>query len=113
LPVVVPGPHTEGEKFYLILLVVFLIQFLVVLGALIFVIFTARPEVPLSGDAGLEKTEAEDRDRKSAQAPEKKDSASGKGGSWPSNIAAFALPSRGILYEGPPEWHCPARISRG
>ena len=99
--------------FYLILLVVFLIQFLVVLGALMFAIFMARPEVPLSGDAGLEKNEAQDRDRKSAHAPEKKGSASGKGGWWPSNIAAFALPSRGILYEGAPEWYCPARISRG
>jgi hypothetical protein len=34
---------------YLILLVIFLIQFLVALGALMFVIFLARPEVPLSG----------------------------------------------------------------
>jgi len=34
----------------LILLVFFLLQCLVVLGALIFVIFFARPEVPLKGD---------------------------------------------------------------
>jgi len=34
---------------YLIMLIIFFIQFLVVLGALIFVIFFARPEVPLSG----------------------------------------------------------------
>jgi len=35
--------------FYLIMLIIFLIQFLVVVGALMFVIFFARPEVPLSG----------------------------------------------------------------
>jgi flagellar biosynthesis/type III secretory pathway M-ring protein FliF/YscJ len=99
--------------FYLILLVIFLIQFLVVLAALIFALFMARPEVPLSADAGSEKAETEDGERKSAQAPEEKDSATGKGGSWPSNIAAFAVPSRGILYESAPEWYCPARISRG
>jgi flagellar basal body-associated protein FliL len=34
---------------YLILLVIFLIQFLVALGALMFVIFLARPEVSLLG----------------------------------------------------------------
>ena len=32
-----------------LLLIIFLIQFLVVLGALMFVIFLARPEVPLLG----------------------------------------------------------------
>lgn len=40
---------------YLILLIFFLIQFLVVLGALIFVIFLARPEVPLLGDGPQKK----------------------------------------------------------
>ena len=35
--------------FYLIMLILFFIQFLVVLGALIFVIFFGRPEVPLLG----------------------------------------------------------------
>ena len=33
---------------YLILLVIFLIQFLVIFGVLMFVIFMARPEVPFS-----------------------------------------------------------------
>jgi hypothetical protein len=41
---------------YLALLIVFLIQFLVVLGALMFVIFLARPEVPFSGDKSLKAT---------------------------------------------------------
>jgi len=35
--------------FYPIMLIIFLIQFLVVLGAFMFVIFFARPIVPLSG----------------------------------------------------------------
>jgi len=39
----------EVKIFYPILIVFFLIQFLVVLGALVFVIFMARPEVPLAG----------------------------------------------------------------
>jgi hypothetical protein len=37
----------------LVLLIIFLIQFLVVLTALMFVVFLARPEVPFSGDSSL------------------------------------------------------------
>ena len=40
----------------LVLLIIFLIQFLVVLTALMFVVFLARPEVPLSGDSSLKAT---------------------------------------------------------
>ena len=45
---------------YLILLLVFLIQFLVILGALLLVIFTARPEVPISGNGMKERTALRD-----------------------------------------------------
>jgi hypothetical protein len=38
----------EDELFYLVLLIIFLIQFLVVLAALMFAVFLARPEVPFS-----------------------------------------------------------------
>lgn len=38
---------------YQILLVFFLIQFLVILGVLLFAIFFARPEVPLAGNDPL------------------------------------------------------------
>jgi len=41
---------------YLVLLIIFLIQFLVVLAALMFAIFLTRPEVPLSGDSLLKAT---------------------------------------------------------
>jgi hypothetical protein len=47
----------------LVLLIIFLIQFLVVLAALIFAIFLTRPEVPLSGDSSLKATTAEGRHR--------------------------------------------------
>ena len=40
----------------LVLLIIFLIQFLVALTALMLVIFLARPEVPFSGDGALEAT---------------------------------------------------------
>jgi hypothetical protein len=40
----------------LFLLVFFLIEFLLILGVLVFVLFFARPEVPLSGD-GTEETQ--------------------------------------------------------
>ena len=43
----------------LVLLIIFLIQFLVVLTALMFVVFLARPEVPLSGDSSLKATTKE------------------------------------------------------
>ncbi len=45
----------------LILLIIFLIQFLVVLAALVFAIFLTRPEVPLSGDSSLQPTTTERR----------------------------------------------------
>jgi flagellar basal body-associated protein FliL len=35
---------------YVVLLVIFLIQFLVALGGLMFVIFLVRPEIPFAGD---------------------------------------------------------------
>ena len=41
---------------YVVLLIIFLIQFLVTLTALMFAVFLARPEVPFSGDGALEAT---------------------------------------------------------
>ena len=46
--------------FYLILLAFFLVQFLVILGVLLFAIFFSRPEVPLKGDGQLERTAVDD-----------------------------------------------------
>jgi len=45
----------------LVLLIIFLIQFLVVLAGLVFAIFLTRPEVPLSGDSLLKATTTEGR----------------------------------------------------
>jgi len=50
----------EDNMFYSILLVFSLIQFLLILGALVFALFFARPEVPLAG-AGPEETQAVNR----------------------------------------------------
>jgi flagellar basal body-associated protein FliL len=63
---------------YLILLIVFLIQFLVVLGALMFVIFVARPEAPFLGGGEQERTIPEDRDHLSTHPREGNSPASGK-----------------------------------
>ena len=41
---------------YVVFLITFFIQFLVVLGVLMFVILLARPEVPLSGNKSLRAT---------------------------------------------------------
>ncbi|MGD0008523.1 MAG: hypothetical protein ABSE93_08270 [Terriglobia bacterium] len=38
---------------HIVLLIIFLIQFVVVLGGLTFVIFLARPEVPFLGDGSF------------------------------------------------------------
>jgi hypothetical protein len=112
---------------YLILLVIFLIQFLVALGALMFIIFVARSEVPLLGDGSQERTALDDRDGLSPRPPEGKPPASGKNASrssWkpasqvvptrPSTLPAFARPSKEILYESAPQWpFIVVRISRG
>jgi hypothetical protein len=112
---------------YMILLIIFLIQFLVVLGALIFVIFVARPEVPFLGDGSQERTAPDDRGRLSPRPPEGKSPASGKNASRssrkpakevlatrPSPLPAFPRPSKEILYESALQWpSILVRISRG
>ena len=42
-----------------VLLIIFLVQFLAALTAMMFVVFLARPEVPLSGDSSLKATTKE------------------------------------------------------
>jgi len=74
--------------FCLILLLIFLIQFLVVLGALLFVIFTARPEVSILGNGIKEGTVPSDRDHPSPPPPEGKPPTSGKNASWSSKKPA-------------------------
>ena len=64
---------------YLILLLMFLIQFLVILGALLLMIFTARSEVPISGNGMKERTTP--RDHPSPRPPEGKPPMSGKNAS--------------------------------
>jgi hypothetical protein len=62
---------------YLILLVILLIQFLIIFGLLMFVIFLARPEVPFSGKNSQEWPARDDRDHRPPQPPEKKPPTSG------------------------------------
>ena len=40
---------------YIFLLAFFLVQFLVIVGVILFAIFFSRPEVPLKGDGGLQR----------------------------------------------------------
>ena len=46
----------EDEMLYVLLLAFFLIQFFVIAGVIVFAIVFSRPEVPLKGDGGLERT---------------------------------------------------------
>jgi hypothetical protein len=46
---------------YVVLLIIFLIQFLVALGVLMFVIFLVRPEAPFSGDGPQQASTPDDR----------------------------------------------------
>lgn len=107
----------------LILLIIFLIQFLVVLGALMFVIFLARPEVPFIGQGPQERQAPGDRGRLRARPFEGESPASGENSSRsprtptrqvmairPSTHAAFGRPSLEILYENAPQW--PSNIAR-
>jgi hypothetical protein len=41
---------------YMFMLAFFLVQFLVIVGVILFAVFFSRPEVPLKGDGGLERT---------------------------------------------------------
>jgi len=82
---------------YLILLVIFLIQFLVVLVALSFVIFTARPEVPFSGNGMKKRTAPDDRDRPSPRPPEGKPPTSGKNA-----LGSLKGPTKRVMVTQPP-----------
>jgi hypothetical protein len=93
---------------YLILVISFLIQFLVILGALISVIFFARPEVPLLGDGTEERFTTRGRDQR---LPERMPPTSGRNASrnsWnptrPPVLAAFRCPSYEVLYEIAAQW---------
>jgi hypothetical protein len=48
----------EDEMLYIFLLALFLVEFLVIIGVIVFAILFSRPEVPLKGDGGLEWTAA-------------------------------------------------------
>jgi hypothetical protein len=70
--------RVEGKMLYLIMLVIFLIQFLVIFGVLMFVIFLARPEVPFSDKDSEEWPAKDDRDHRPPRPPEGKPPTSGK-----------------------------------
>jgi hypothetical protein len=46
--------NCEVEMLYVFLLALFLVEFLVIAGAIVLVILFSCPEVPLKGDGGME-----------------------------------------------------------
>jgi len=77
---------------HLIMLIIFFIQFLVVLGALIIVMFFARSIVPLSGYGPQESPAPEEVVQVSLRAPEGEAPPSGKNASG--SLVPHALASR-------------------
>jgi len=55
---------------YIFLLAFFLIEFLVIIGVILFAIVFSRPEVPLKGDGGLERVAVGDGNESSPQGRE-------------------------------------------
>ncbi len=87
---------------YKFMLAFFLVQFLVIVGVILFAIFFSRPEVPLKGDGGLERTDV-DQGGKDAS----KDSQRRMNRLMtvrPSVFAALASPSGGRPYQGAGQW---------
>ena len=62
---------------YIFLLAFFLIQFLVIVGVIVFAILFSRPEVPLKGDGGLERADV---DSQAERAPQQRETDRTKGG---------------------------------
>ena len=91
---------------YMFLLAFFLVQFLVIVGVILFAIFFSRPEVPLKGDGGLERVAVgqggKDASRDSQKLMNRLVTVR------PSVLAAFASPSGGRPYQGSvqgPSWY--------
>ncbi len=89
----------------ILLLAFFLVQFLVVVGVILFAVFFSRPEVPLKGDGGLERTAVgqggKDASRDSQRLMNRLMTVR------PSVFAALSSPSGGRPYQGPvqgPSW---------
>ena len=90
---------------YIFLLAFFLVQFLVLVGVILFAIFFSRPEVPLKGDGGLERTAVDqggkDASRDSQRLMNRLMTVR------PSVFAALSSPSGGRPYQGSvqgPSW---------
>jgi len=101
----------EDEMLYILLLAFFLVEFLVIIGVILFAILFSRPEVPLKGDGGLERIVADDGVACALQQREAP-SARGNGASSdprvpisqliavrPPVVVALSLPSVGGLYQ--------------
>ena len=90
---------------YTFMLAFFLVQFLVIVGVILFAIFFSRPEVPLKGDGGLERAAVnqggEDVSRDSRRLMNRLMPVR------PSVFAALSSPSGGRPYQGSvqgPSW---------
>ena len=105
---------------YIFMPAFFLVQFLVIVGVILFAIFFSRPEVPLKGDGGLEQTAVGQRAKGAPRRREAEPTTGGKDASRdsqrlmnrlmpvrPSVFAALSSPSGGRPYQGPvqgPSW---------
>jgi len=96
---------------YILLLAFFLIEFLVIIGVILFAILFSRPEVPLKGDGGLEWTAFDDGDKSVLRLREAEPTNRGVDASLDSRkpmnqlmaaqapvLAAFCYPSGGRQY---------------
>ena len=68
----------EDEMLQIFLLAFFMVQFLVILGVILFAVLFSRSEVPLKGDGGLERIVLTDRSEQSLQPPNVAPTACGK-----------------------------------
>jgi hypothetical protein len=105
---------------YIFLLAFFLVQFLVIVGVILFAIFFSRPEVPLKGDGGLERTAVDQGADRGPRQREAESTAGGKDASKdsqrlmkrlmtvrPAVFAALSFPSCGQAHQGSvqgPSW---------
>jgi len=101
---------------YILLLAFFLVEFLVIIGVILFAIMFSRPEVPLKGDGGLEWTAAargneRSLERRDAEPETRGNVASGDSHTGtnqlmavpPRVFAALSFPSGGGLHQNAPQ----------
>ena len=109
----------EDDMLSTFLLALFLLQFLVIVGEILFAILFSRPEVPVKGHGGLERVVVDDDDsalqQRQAEPAARKNGASGHSHTrmnrvWAVRPLVFtrrSFPSGGVLYQNAarkPSW---------